>query len=66
MPRTKKVQATQQNEVQPVEVKPVEPTNEAQPIALTKDDYMKARATIKQYSGKCGRCGITKFGSRRN
>ena len=51
MPRVKKVQATQQKEVQPVqvEVKPVEPTNEAQPLPPNKEEYLKARATIKQY-----------------
>ena len=49
MPRVKKVQATQQNEPEPVEVKPVEPTNEAQPLPPNKEEYLKARATIKQY-----------------
>ena len=44
MPR-KKVQAI---EPEPVEAKPVEEVNEA-PVVLTKDDYLKARATIKSY-----------------
>ena len=49
MPRTKKVQATQQNEVQPVKAPPVEEANEAQPLPPNKEEYLKARATIKQY-----------------
>ena len=34
---------------QAVEPPPVEPVNEPKPIPLTKDDYLKARATIKQF-----------------
>ena len=49
MPRTKKVQATQQNEVQPVKAPPVEEANEAQPLPPNKEEYMKARNVIKQY-----------------
>ena len=45
MPRSKKVQAVEpQVEQQVAEQQPVE-----QPIALTKADYLKARATIKQF-----------------
>ena len=40
----KKAQATE-----PALAQPVEQTNEPQPIPLTKEDYIKARATIKQY-----------------
>ena len=36
--------------IEPKPVEPVnEPVNEVQPVALTKDDYNKARATIKSY-----------------
>ena len=28
---------------------PIEPVNEPKPIPLTKEDYLKARATIKQF-----------------
>ena len=45
MPR-KKVQAIEPEAVN--EAKPVEQVNEA-PVVLTKDDYLKARATIKSY-----------------
>ena len=44
MPRTKKVQVNESSEV----VQPVEQT-EAQQLPPNKDDYMKARATIKSY-----------------
>ena len=39
MPRTKKVQAQESTDVQPV----------ANDIVLTKDEYLKAKATIKSY-----------------
>ena len=46
MPRSKKVQAVEpQVEQQVAEQQPVE----QKPIALTKADYLKARATIKQF-----------------
>ena len=45
MPRQKKVQS-----VEPVNVEPVdEKCCVSQPTPLTKDDYLKARATIKQW-----------------
>ena len=44
MPRTKKVQVSQP--AQPVE-EPADVGHES--VALTKDDYLKARATIKSY-----------------
>ena len=47
MARSKKV-VEQTNQAEAVEAKPVEQVNEA-PVALTKDDYIKARATIKSY-----------------
>lgn len=51
MPRSKKVQATEPKpaEPKPVEAPPVEPINEVQPLPPNKDDYMKAKATIKSY-----------------
>ena len=50
MPRTKKVQTIEPkpNQVQQ-ESQPVEQVNEVQSVVLTKDDYEKARATIKSY-----------------
>ena len=46
MPRTKKVQAVESIKDTP----PVEPiSNNTPPPALTKEDYIKARATIKQF-----------------
>ena len=47
MPRTKKVHAKESADVQQVGAPLVEPTNE--PAPLTKDDYVKAKATIKSY-----------------
>ena len=46
MPRTKKVQVSQTNEPQPVE-EPADVGHES--VALTKDDYLKARSVIKSY-----------------
>ena len=46
MPRTKKVQATEPKAVE--QPQQIEQTNEASP-SLTKDDFIKAKATIKQY-----------------
>ena len=47
MPRSKKVQVQSS---EPVESQPVnQPIVEVQPVALTKEDYLKARATIKNY-----------------
>ena len=46
MPRTKKVQVSQAEPVHSVE-EPADVGHE--PVVLTKDDYLKARATIKQF-----------------
>ena len=43
----KKTKPIQTSDV--AEVPIVESTNEAQPVALTKEDYLKARATIQQF-----------------
>ena len=54
MPRRSKKSIEQTTEAQPVEAQPVEaqlvePINEVRPTQLTKDDYLKARETIKNY-----------------
>ena len=48
MPRTKKQANAQPVEAPAVEAPPVQPINET-PTTVSKEDYMKARATIKQY-----------------
>ena len=47
MPRAKAKSNQPSQAVEPTP--PVEPVNEPQPIHLTKEDYLKARATIKQF-----------------
>lgn len=47
MPKSKKVQSSEPVDAQP-EVEPT-PQPQPQPVALTKDEYIKARAIIKQY-----------------
>ena len=49
MPRRSKKSIEQTTEAQPVEAQLVEPINEVRPTQLTKDDYLKARETIKNY-----------------
>ena len=41
----KKTKPIQTSDVVPI----VDSTNEVQPVALTKEDYLKARATIQQF-----------------
>lgn len=48
MPRKSTKANTQPVEAPAVEAPPVQPTNET-PATVSKEDYMKARATIKQY-----------------
>ena len=49
MPRRSKKSVEQTNEPQLVQTEPVEQTSDTQSLPPNKDDYLRARATIKSY-----------------